>query len=176
MKPKNLFMTVCIVCAVCVAGCDDDRSSEHPGTPLPTGPYHFLIEENHDVECCGIKDPLANLEWLQVDTAHDQYLRYWCVYLALDTITNEDIIVCAYGDYHWYEYAHYYLCNGEHLFGGECYNAYWYYYLPHTKVCRNVSFMPAAPREDICNDTTGRESHFQYKATIYCRKTIWEKK
>ena len=86
MKPKKLFMTICIVCAVCVAGCDDDRSSEHPGTPLPTGPYHFVIEENHDVECCGIKDPLANLEWLQVDTAHDQYLRYWCVYLALDTM------------------------------------------------------------------------------------------
>ncbi len=80
----------------------------------------------------------------------------------------------AGGVYHYYEYAHYYLCDGEHLFGGVCEHAYFEYYIPHTKVCRNVSFMQALPREGFCNDTTGREFRFQYQATIYCRKTIWE--
>ena len=104
-----------------------DENSEHG--------YERFIWINPDVECCGVKDPLNNLEWLkkiydikykryeQIDSSSYEYTSsYEYIFLFRNATTNADYIVRNSSMWH-YNWVGIYECNGtiidKGVFSGE---------------------------------------------------------
>ena len=77
--------------------------------------YERTIWVNPDVECCGVKDPLNNLEWLNSWYRSSyfnviiNYPTYQIVYIFNNDSTSEDFIVTrtfgnSYNNYFMNEY------------------------------------------------------------------------
>ena len=97
--------------------------------------YKRTIWINSDVECCGVKDPLNNLEWLkkiydikykryeQIDSPSYEYTSsYEYIFLFKNASTNTDYIVRNSSMLH-YNWVGIYECNGtivdKGVFSGE---------------------------------------------------------
>ena len=63
--------------------------------------YERTIWINPDVECCGVKDPLNNLEWLKESSRFDEYIDrsssdYNFIFLFRNKETQKNHIVVNY--------------------------------------------------------------------------------
>ena len=83
--------------------------------------YDRTIWVNPDVECCGVKDPLNNLEWIsqtprfkEYQTASYSYSNY--ILLFQKNTTHEDFIIFKIKDE--INYVIIYDCNGNVIDGG----------------------------------------------------------
>ena len=112
--PLFLFMLV---------GCERERNYERN--------YERTIWINPDVECCGVKDPLTNLEWLKewyefslsIEENELSYPIYGFIYIFKNYCTSENFIVTrVYQAYHgsWFKLS---TCDGEIIDEG----IYWNY-------------------------------------------------
>ena len=95
--------------------------------------YERTIWVNPDVECCGVKDPLNNLEWLNSWYRSSyfnviiNYPTYQIVYIFNNDSTSEDFIVTRTFGNNYNNYFLLYTCNGDLIDFGT-YNDYNYYY------------------------------------------------
>ena len=58
---KRAIFVIAFFCMLIFAGCERERN------------YERTIWVNPDVECCGVKDPLNNLEWLRQTAYFNDY-------------------------------------------------------------------------------------------------------
>ena len=83
--------------------------------------YERTIWINPDVECCGVKDPLNNLEWLTQTAYFDEYKTasfsfFNCILLFENDTTHENFIVTnTKTSVNW---VIIYDCNGDIIDGG----------------------------------------------------------
>lgn len=96
--------------------------------------YERTIWVNPDVECCGVKDPLNNLEWLNIwyeDSYFNEeneldYQSYGFIYVFKNDSTSENFVVTKTYKYNtnWFQL---YTCDGELIDEG----IYWDYNLEY---------------------------------------------
>lgn len=106
--------------------------------------YERTIWVNPDVECCGVKDPLNNLEWLRKTSKFDDYnvrplTDYNFIFLFRNNETQKDhIVVNRYSRVSWVSI---YDCEGNCIDGGH------YSIQNHPKFVKikNVNESPAEP-------------------------------
>ena len=110
MKKLVFFISLSLLILV---GCDK-QPSEHN--------YERTIWTNPDVECCGVKDPINNLEWLKdiYNTWFNQQLQYSSyeyIFLFKNDSNSTDFIVkkTKMGEQPWFGL---YECNGTFIDGG----------------------------------------------------------
>ena len=48
---------------------------------------------DHEVEVCGVKDPVVNMDWMQEELAKYQCREYLRIILYQDTLTNDTLFV-----------------------------------------------------------------------------------
>ena len=83
--------------------------------------YERTIWVNPDVECCGVKDPLNNLEWLKESSRFDEYIDrsssdYNFIFLFRNIETQKNHIVVNY--YSRVSWVSIYDCEGNLIGGG----------------------------------------------------------
>ncbi len=83
--------------------------------------YERTIWINPDVECCGVKDPLNNLEWLKESSRFDEYIDrsssdYNFIFLFRNKETQKNHIVVNY--YSRVSWVTIYDCEGDYIDGG----------------------------------------------------------
>ena len=83
--------------------------------------YKRTICVNSEVECCGVKDPLNNLEWLREASRFDDYIDnsssdYNYIFLFRNKETQKDHIVIDY--YSSVSWVRIYDCEGVRIDGG----------------------------------------------------------
>lgn len=89
MKPKNLFMAVCVLCVFCVAGCKSQKQ------------LTITTWQNTTAECCGVVNPCDNLNWLKEQNEISKSLfpleihdnMDFFIHHYFDTISQIDLIV-----------------------------------------------------------------------------------
>ena len=116
MKKLIFFISLSMLILV---GCEGERN------------YERTIWVNPDVECCGVKDPLNNLEWLKEwysgsyfneerGLVYEKYAEFIFVY---NNKSSTDQMIVRKVNYHntidWY---YVYYCNGEILTDGTYYD------------------------------------------------------
>ena len=81
------------------------------------------VWENHDVECCGIKAPLINLEWL--NEIHIEYKSQYLygrkaeiLCLKYENKTTKEHSILFYEHKVYPRHVSAYSCSGKWLFGG----------------------------------------------------------
>lgn len=83
---------------------------------------------NPDVECCGVKDPLNNLAWLNdwyknsYFNKKNDYPTYEIIYLFHNDSTLDDFIVTKTFGYNYSNYFQLFTCKGEWLDEGRYYD------------------------------------------------------
>ena len=111
---KKLIFIIAIFALISLVGCEKK--------------YERTIWVNPDVECCGVKDPLNNLEWLKelYDMRFNQYEQlksssYEYIFLFKNDSISIDYIVrkSNMGKHTWFGL---YECNGTFIDGGVFYN------------------------------------------------------
>ncbi len=117
--------------------------------------YERTIWVNPDVECCGVKDPLNNLEWLN-DWYKDShfnreisYPTYQIVYLFYNDSTLEHFIVTKTSNSNFDNYFQLFTCDGYLMDKGKYLN----YDLDYTNpdILYQKSQIPI-PRCLLCGD------------------------
>ena len=103
--------------------------------------YERTIWVNPDVKCCGVEDPINNLEWLTQTTYFKEYKTASysfsnCILLFKNDTTYEDFVVFNIKDRT--NYIIIYDCNGNTLDGGA------YHYI-NKNVSNNINATPPAP-------------------------------
>ena len=80
------------------------------------------IWENHDVECCGVEDPLNNLEWLNEVLLYHKSLHLYnkaeILCLKYENKTSKEHSILFYKHKIYPRYISVYSCNGKYYFGG----------------------------------------------------------
>ena len=121
---KSIFI-IAIFALISLAGCEKNCEKN----------YERTIWVNPDVECCGVKNPLNNLEWLKEwyedsyfnkgkRLDYEKYAEFIFVY-ENDSNKNEMIVrkVIYNNTMDWY---YVYYCDGEWLTAGTYYDNYTY--------------------------------------------------
>lgn len=116
MKKLIFFISLSLLTLV---GCEGEHN------------YERTIWVNPDVECCGVKDPLNNLEWLKTwyedsyfnkkrGLVYEKYAEFIFIY---ENDSNKDEMIVRKVIYNntmdWYYVYH---CNGEILTSGTYYS------------------------------------------------------
>ena len=76
MKPRNLFMTICIVCAVCVVGCENVSVQDS----------HYAIN--------ALTELIGEWQWIETKTNNPDYTEN-------AGNTNKEETLCIYSDKQW---------------------------------------------------------------------------
>ncbi len=90
--------------------------------------YERTIWINPDVECCGVKDPINNLEWLTEwyeDSYFNRVINYptsQIIYLFSNDTTFEHFVVTKTFGNNYGNYFQIFTCDGELLDEGRYYN------------------------------------------------------
>ena len=94
--------------------------------------YERTIWVNPDVECCGVKDPLNNLEWLNdwygyygysyFNREEINYPTYQIVYLFSNDSTLENFFVIKTSNSNFDNYFNLFTCDGNLVDEGEYVN------------------------------------------------------
>ena len=114
---KQHIFVIAFFCVLIFAGCERERNEKIE--------YERTIWVNPDVECCGVKDPLNNLEWISqtphfgdYKTASYSYSNH--ILLFNNDTTQENFIVFSIKENrsHLMFYVIIYDCNGNVLDGG----------------------------------------------------------
>ena len=105
---KKTIFIIAILLLILLAGCEKN--------------YKRTIWINPDVECCGVKDPLNNLEWLN-EWYEDSYFNeeneldyqsYGFIYVFKNDSTSENFVVTRIHKYNNYpSWFQLYTCDGE---------------------------------------------------------------
>ena len=110
---KRHIFVIAFFCVLIFAGCERERNEKIE--------YERRIWVNPDVECCGVKDPLNNLEWIsqtprfkEYQTASYSYSNY--ILLFKNNTTHEDFIIFKIKDE--INYVIIYDCKGNVIDGG----------------------------------------------------------
>ncbi len=109
MKKLVFFISLSLLILV---GCDKQPSKHN---------YERTIWINPDVECCGVQDPINNLEWLREMSKFDEYnvsssTDYNFIFLFKNNETQKDhIVVNRYSRVSWVSI---YDCEGNYIDGG----------------------------------------------------------
>lgn len=118
---KQHIFVIAFFCALIFAGCERERN------------YERTIWVNPDVECCGVKDPLNNLEWLRqtayfndYETASYSFSNY--ILLLKNNTTHENFIVTNTDN--GTNWIIIYDCDGNMIGGGQ----YFYNYKNSNKI------------------------------------------
>ncbi len=106
---EKLMFFVLVVFAFC--GCCVDRVYEC-----------VEVWENHEVECCGVEDPLNNLEWLKETHLYYKsrplYDKVEILCLKYENKITKEHSILFYKHKVYPRYVTAYSCNGEYYFGG----------------------------------------------------------
>ena len=147
---KSIFIIVTLTLLVFIS-CGEKIVEQPPkkpsDKPTETTECKRTIWVNPDVECCDVKDPLNNLEWILQTPRFNEYktaLYSFANYILLfkNNTTHEDFVVFNIKDK--INYVIIYDCNGNILDGGE------YNYI-NKNVSNNINATPPEPC-DICDD------------------------
>ena len=118
MKKSIFFISLFLFSLV---GCEKKRSENNSNTIEKPIEYEHTVWINPDVECCGVKDPLNNLEWLKETSKFDEYKDapasdYNFIFLFRNKETKKDhIVVNRYNRFSW---VLIYNCEGVLIDGG----------------------------------------------------------
>ena len=133
---KRAIFVIAFFCMLIFAGCERERN------------YERTIWVNPDVECCGVKDPLNNLEWLK-EWYHSSYFNtnrvlyescYWFVYVFENKETSENFIVFKDNEFlteHPYFVLH--SCDGKIIDEGNYFDLNLDYANPNIQFVSSVS-------------------------------------
>ena len=123
--------------------------------------YERTIWVNPDVECCGVKDPLNNLEWLNNWYRYSyfnviiNYPTYQIVYLFSNDTTLENFIVTRTFGNNYSNFFELFTCDGEYIDSGR-YNDYNNYYtdpnIKYQKIQIDDTQNIPIPSCDACGD------------------------
>ena len=111
---KSIFI-IAIFALISLAGCEKNCEKN----------YERTIWVNPDVECCGVKNPINNLEWLKglynVYNSHFSkttgLIQPEFFFLFQNSITQENFVVIdIQGEYS--SWIHIYDCRGSQIDGG----------------------------------------------------------
>lgn len=108
---KRHIFVIAFFCSLIFAGCEERK-------------YECTdIWENHDVECCGVEDPLNNLEWLnefhlqhQTQCFYGSNVEILC--LKYENKTTKEHSILFYKRKVYPNSVKTYSCSGEKYFGG----------------------------------------------------------
>ena len=111
---KRVIFVIAFFCVLIFAGCERERNEKIE--------YERTIWVNPDVECCGVKDPLNNLEWLKeiYDMRFNQYEQikssaYEYIFLFRNDSNDYIVRKADMGNHSWFGL---YECNGTFIDGG----------------------------------------------------------
>ena len=123
--------------------------------------YERTIWVNPDVECCGVKDPLNNLEWLN-NWYEDSYFNreidyptYEIIYLFCNNNTFDNFIVTKTFGTNYDNYFQLFTCDGEWIDEGRYLNYNSDYSNPdvlYQETQINVSKYTSIPECQLCDD------------------------
>ena len=115
---KKLIFLISLSLLILV-GCERKRSEHN---------YERTIWVNPDVECCGVKDPLNNLEWLNHWYKYSyfnitiDYPIYQVVYLFSNDSTLDNFVVTRTFGNNYDNYFNLFTCDGDLIDKGEYVN------------------------------------------------------
>ena len=120
---KFLSFLILFVFVACEKNQGSGQTEQPDVTPVV---YERTVWVNEDVECCGVKDPLNNLEWLKEASEFDEYKTTSSkiygnnfIFLFRNKDTQKDHIVVnsyCYGSVAW---TYIYDCDGQLIGGGD---------------------------------------------------------
>ncbi len=115
LKKLIFFISISLISLV---GCE--QQIDKKTTTEPTVEPNVWI--NTESECCGVKDPLNNLEWLREKSQFDEHnenpdYKYKYVLLFRNQDTSADYIVVNY--FTRTSWTIIYACDGNEITGGE---------------------------------------------------------
>jgi hypothetical protein len=140
MIMKRHIFVIAFFCSLIFAGCERERNEKIE--------YERTIWVNPDVECCGIKDPLNNLEWLKELYYGNSYFKkcqestspYGFIYVFTNDSTQENYIVENH--HSTISWITIYNCDGSMLDGG--------YYNFQNKIIEESNFVETKSGPEEC--------------------------
>ena len=122
---KKLIIIIVTLTLLVFISCGEKIVEQPPNKPsdkpTETTECKRTIWVNPDVECCDVKDPLNNLEWLRKTSKFDEYNTapasdYNFIFLFKNKDTQKDYIVVNY--YCCTSWVFIYDCIGNFIDGG----------------------------------------------------------
>ena len=104
---KQYIFVIAFFCVLIFAGCERERN------------YERTTWVNPDVECCGVKDPLNNLEWLNERYVNSFFYKeynnpsYGFIYIFRNDSTLENFIVTRIYGTSTRHYFELFTCDGN---------------------------------------------------------------